>query len=178
MDTTRLKQYLSDTLDSCEMSVKSSSRVGALPDQNLIVLSEMNLEQLSREETLIDGDVTRKVIECNFGDINGLRNAFADAVQDEVQWVICGLAFATYDFRVFGFRADAPPFCVTPIMSICAEFPGCECSPQDCVLSQFDGINWGIIEARLRCLQKPLDLFVSSGSCADSLERGCGEKSN
>jgi hypothetical protein len=136
--------------------------------------------KLFLEQAFGDGapeERARKLIERDFGSLDGLRARFLELAQDPtVDWIVWGLSFASFAFHLFPVGRSVP-FCVSPMF--------CACMRPDVVRAagtsrlgfaeaQWRHVDWRVVEARLTCLDEPLDVFDEDcGECADESAGEC-----
>jgi hypothetical protein len=90
-----------------------------------------------------------------------------------IDWIIWGLSYADFRFHLFpvGRALDALPFCVSPVLAACVRQSIVERSGLDRATfanRQLAAIDWTIVEKRIECLEKPLDLFGDYQDCTET----------
>lgn len=131
--------------------------------QNRGMLLKFFLEQAFGDGIPRDSSAT--LIERDSGGLDHFRQCFvAAATADQVDWIVWGLSFATLRFHLFPISESHPlnPSCVSPIMVGCMRtqlvsvFEGGRFEAAE---TQFANLDWNVIENRIACLEKPLDVF-------------------
>lgn len=142
--------------------------------QNELMLTKFFLEQAFGEGA--PGALASKLLERDAGSyakfVQQLRSV---AASPRAQWIVWSLSFATFRFHIFpvGDSMVECPFCVSPMLCICMsdELVKLLDRPRGQILEdQLQAIDWDVVENRLACLTKPLDLFEEQADCQDDCQ--------
>jgi hypothetical protein len=131
------------------------------------------------EQTFGDGEPrgrALRLVERDAAGVRKLRSRLVDLISREgSQWIVWGLSFATFRFHVFEIGRDCSngPFCISPMAVCCAAddlFAASGYSARrEFADKQVSHIDWEVIESRIACLEKPLDVFGSPLECVESV---------
>ena len=131
--------------------------------QNRGMLLKFFLEQAFGDGIPRDSSAT--LIERDSGGLDHFRQSFvAAATTNQVDWIVWGLNLETLRFHLVPISESHPlnPSSVSPIMVGCMRtqlvsvFEGGRCEAAE---TQFANLDWNVIENRIACLEKPLEVF-------------------
>lgn len=126
------------------------------------------------EQAQGDGNCADRSLQLVCRDHKGIedyrREFLGIASKPEVEWITWGLSFASFRFH---FLPVAPtsslaPFCTSPMMVCCLKtdvIAKSGVSRAEFAQGQFGNIDWRVVESRIACLEKPLDVFVEPLDC-------------
>ncbi len=138
--------------------------------QNQTMLLKFFLEQ-----AFGDGNASGRalsLIERDSGGLAAFRQVWSsEAEKESIDWVVWGLSFADFRFHLFSFgRGIDAPFCVSPMLCSCFRRDIVELSGMsrgDFAERQWEKLDWTIVEQRIACLEKPLDVFDDAVDCVE-----------
>jgi hypothetical protein len=141
------------------------------------VQNEAMLLKLFLEQAFGDGHPTGyalRLIERDMGGIQSFQAQFVTLASDRrIEWIVWGLSFADFRFHLFPVSRElnTMPFCVSPMLSACVRQNIVDKSSLDretFARRQFTSIDWSVVEKRIACLEKPLDLFGEVQDCVEN----------
>jgi len=117
---------------------------------------------------------TLRIIRRDFGSVEKFAEAWrTEAGKDGADWLVVGLSFADFRFHLFPIGVNMMPFCISPMMCACLreEVIARSGLPRQTFIEvQWKHIDWLVVEQRIACLEKPLDVLEEAQDC---LEGAC-----
>lgn len=114
-----------------------------------------------------------QILERDFGGFSDFSKLWlAEAVKEEVDWLVLALSFSDFRFHLFpvGTKGYAMPFCVSPMMCACVQADTMALSamtPLEFAQAQLSHVNWSVVEQRIVCLEFPLNIFEDATDCVE-----------
>lgn len=116
---------------------------------------------------------SKRLIERDFGGLETFWSVLLSLAADQrADWVIWGLCFADFRFRLFpvGPGPGGVPFCVSPMLVVDLRVARAQ-GEMEAVSAFIRTLNWAVIENRVSCLEMPLDIFAPPKDCQEDV---CG----
>lgn len=116
---------------------------------------------------------TARVIQRDFESAEKFAEAWlSEAAGDGVDWLVFGLSFADFRFHLFPIGATGMPFCISPILCTCLRTDVIALSGltrKQFAEVQWNHIDWLIVEQRIACLEKPLNVLGDGQDCLEGV---------
>jgi len=114
---------------------------------------------------------TARVIQRDFESAEKFAEAWlSEAAKDGVDWLVFGLSFADFRFHLFPICTTGMPFCISPVLCTCLRTDVIALSGltrKQFAEVQWNHIDWLIVEQRIACLEKPLDVLGDGQDCLE-----------
>jgi superoxide dismutase len=141
--------------------------------QNQAMLIKFFLEQAFVPKPPVNQ--IKQIIQRDFGNIESLAQIWnLQALKDEIGWIVFGLSFADFRFHIFPITTQeyGVPFSISPMLCTCLRsdiIALSGMSRQTFAETQWKHINWEVVELRVECLQKPLNVFEDAQDCVEDV---------
>jgi superoxide dismutase len=118
---------------------------------------------------------TLKLIDREFGGVDEFHSRLWQVGSEpRVGWIAWCLSYATGRFHIFPVYDEVGgiPFCTSPMLVLCLAdslVADSGVSRAEFISAQIASIDYEVVERRIACLEKPLDVFEEMADCqADS----------
>lgn len=144
-----------------------SDEIQFVEAQNEAMLIKFFEEQFDGPSPI--GPLTTRIIERDFGSHDQLQEKWLRLARSEdVSWIILGLSFYDFRFHFLPVRLSIP-FCASPALCWCfthSVIRESNLMRDEFAIKQWNATDWRLCEARISCLEQPLDIFEEPKNCA------------